>query len=278
MPSLTFPPGHAVGTLDWLGRSADRGAPVLASGVVNVPYGAEITLNVMVIDSVQRADRQHRAIHSTVTIRRHRPDGSVESEVREDPGESWQITGGSQPADLGFLRQLPAGSITNLHLRAPIMPESFGAVTHLTPGLRRLYLARADLADDALAHVSKLDGLIYLQSWGNRFTDRGVQQLAALTKLESLYLEEETLSAAAFDFAASIPHLARIGLQDVPVTEVELSELSDNSPASRSISCQVSRTAADHGPPPCQGVGTVTSIALIGLRPLGWSQPASSLC
>ena len=44
-------------------------------------------------------------------------------------------------------------------------------------------------------------------------------------RLESLYLEEETLSVAAFDFAAGLPHLARIGLQDVPITEVELAAL-----------------------------------------------------
>ena len=56
------------------------------------------------------------------------------------------------------------------------------------------------------------------QSWGNRFTNRGVQQLASLTSLASLYLEEETLSAAAFDIAASLPHLARLGLQDVPAS------------------------------------------------------------
>ena len=98
-------------------------------------------------------------------------------------------------------------------------------MTHLAPGLRSLYLAWADLEDDALAHVSKLEGLIYLQTWGNRFTDRGVQQLAALTRLESLYLEEEPLSAAAFDFVVGLPHLARLGLQDVPLTDAELADL-----------------------------------------------------
>jgi hypothetical protein len=52
-----------------------------------------------------------------------------------------------------------------------------------------------------------------------------VQQLAALTRLGSLYLAEETLSSAAFDFAASLPHLARLGVQDVPLTEAEIAEL-----------------------------------------------------
>jgi hypothetical protein len=222
VPNLIFPAGQAIGTLDWLGAGA---APVLACGVVTVPDGAEISLNVRVIESVQKIDAQHRIFHTTTTLRRKNPDGSVESEVRHDPDESWQITGGVQPADLSFLRQLPADSITDLHLLAPILTGSFAAVTHLAPGLRKLYLARADLTDDALTHISKLDGLIYLQSWGNRFTDRGVQRLAALTRIESLYLEEETLSAAAFDFAVSLPHLSALGLQDVPLTKAELAEL-----------------------------------------------------
>jgi hypothetical protein len=221
VPNLTFPAGQAMGTLDWLGSGA---APVLASGVVAVPDGVEVSLDVMVIESVRRTDAQD-TVHITLTTQRQNADGSVESQVRDDPEEDWEITGGSQPADLSFLRQLPADSITALHLRAPILPGSFAAVTHLAPGLRKLYLAWADLSDDALTHISKLDGLIYLQSWGNRFTDRGVQQLAALTRLEGLYLEEETLSAAAFGFAVNLPHLSRLGVQDVPLTEVELAEL-----------------------------------------------------
>lgn len=222
MPNLIFPAGQAMGTLEWLGSGV---APVLASGVVTVPDGVEVSLDVSVIESVRRTDAQDRSVYITLTTQRQNADGSVESEVGDDPEESWELTGGSQPADLSFLRQLPADSITNLHLQAPILADSFAAVTHLAPGLRKLYLARADLDDDALAHVSKLEGLVYLQAWGNRFTDRGVQQLAALTSLQSLYLEEETLSAAAFDFAVSLPHLSRLGVQDVPLTDVELAEL-----------------------------------------------------
>jgi hypothetical protein len=224
VPTLSFPPGQAMGTLGWLG-SATGAAPVLATGVVTIPDGAEITLDVRVIESVRKTAAQDRAVHGTLSIQRQLPDGSVESQVREDSDDSWEITGGSQAADLGFLRHLPADAITALHLRAPIVAESFAAVTHLAPGLRSLYLAWADLEDDALAHVSKLDGLIYLQTWGNRFTDRGVQQLAALTRLESLYLEEEPLSAAAFDFVVGLPHLARLGLQDVPLTDAERADL-----------------------------------------------------
>ena len=52
-----------------------------------------------------------------------------------------------------------------------------------------------------------------------------MQQLAALTRLENLYLEEETLSAAAFDFAVSLPRLSALGVQDVSLTKAELAEL-----------------------------------------------------
>jgi hypothetical protein len=222
MPSLSFPPGQAVGTLEWLG-SESAAAPVLATGAVTVPDEAEITLDVMLIESVRRTDGPDRAFHSSISIKRRGTDGPVEF-VAED-SESWEITGSRRPVDLGFLRHLPADSITNLHLGSPIIAGSFDSVTHLAPGLRRLYLAVTDLSDDAVAAIGALHGLVYLQSWGNRFTDRGVQQLASLTKLESLYLEEETLSAAAFDFAASLPHLGRLGLQDVPVSDIELAEL-----------------------------------------------------
>jgi hypothetical protein len=137
VPSLSFPPAPAVGTLEWLGSDIGA-APVLASGVVIVPDGAEITLDVMVVESVRKTAPQDRAMHSTLSIQRRLPDGSVESEVRADSDESWEITGSNQSADLSFLRQLPADSITDLHLRAPIVAESLGAVTHLAPGLRRL--------------------------------------------------------------------------------------------------------------------------------------------
>jgi hypothetical protein len=60
-----------------------------------------------------------------------------------------------------------------------------------------------------------------LQTWGNRFSDEGVQQLAPLSKLECLYLEEETLTAAAFGFAVGLPKLKRLGLMDVPLTSEE---------------------------------------------------------
>jgi hypothetical protein len=208
VPSLRFPSDQAVGTLEWPG--SERKTPVLATGVVTVSDETEISLDVMLIESVRRVDGRSRAARISSRVQMDGPDGPAEYVA--EASESWEITGGTQPIDLGFLRSLPADSITNLHLRSPIVAESFPAVAHLAPGLRRLYLARSDLGDDALPTVAALQGLVYLHSWGNRFTDTGVQQLASLTRLENLYLEEETLSAAAFDFAASLPQLARLGL------------------------------------------------------------------
>ena len=129
MPSLRFPSDQAVGTLEW--RGSERTAPVLATGVVTIPDEAEISLDVMLIESVRRVDEASRAVHISSRVQMDGPDGPAEY-VAED-SESWEITGGTQPIDLGFLRNLPADSITSLHLRSPIVPESFPAVAHLAP-------------------------------------------------------------------------------------------------------------------------------------------------
>jgi hypothetical protein len=66
VPALTFPPGQAMGTLELPGSGA---TPVLASGVVTVPDGVEIALDVTVIESVRRTDAQRRGVHITLTIK-----------------------------------------------------------------------------------------------------------------------------------------------------------------------------------------------------------------
>jgi hypothetical protein len=95
----------------------------------------------------------------------------------------------------------------------------------LAPGLRRLYLGWTGFSDAVLSTVAMLTGLIYLQTFGNSFTDRGVQQLAALVNLDHLYLEEATLTLAAFDFVDRLPHLTMLGLQDVPLARRDLENL-----------------------------------------------------
>jgi hypothetical protein len=92
-----------------------------------------------------------------------------------------------------------------------------------------------DLAFVGDLTVAKLTGLTYLQTFGNNFTDRGVQQLATLVNLD-LYLEEQTLTLAAFDFVERLPHLTRLGLQDVR---------SANAMSSNSVADYPAQTSAD---------------------------------
>ena len=168
-----------VGTLDWATRDYERG-PVLATGQVNVPDEADVSFDVEIVLHVQ-------------------PNGT-----------GWQLQSDMRPVDLSFLADLPPRAISDLSLHR-VVADSMTSLVHLAPGLRRLYLVWSDLGDDALQHVAQLTRLIYLQTFGNRFTDRGVQQLVNLQELQDLYLEEETLTASAFMFASHLPRLRRLG-------------------------------------------------------------------
>jgi hypothetical protein len=97
---------------------------------------------------------------------------------------------------------------------AAVLAESLNALPHLASGLKRLYLGHTDFGDEVLPFVAQLENLTYLQTWGNRFTDEGVQRLGFLQSLETLYLEEEDLSPAAFDFVTQLPNLTRLGVAD----------------------------------------------------------------
>jgi hypothetical protein len=194
MVVLQFPDDRVVGTLEWLGSwSVDRG-PVLATGLVEVPDDQEIGLRVQEVTGTERH------------------------------GDSWQTRSGTGPSDLGFLTQLAPSALTSLTL-GQVTPESYPAIAHLAPGLRKLHLSWSDLTDDVLPYVAQLTGLEYLQTFGNAFTDDGVQVLLSLTGLVSLYLEEETLTATAFRFATKLPRLERLGLQDVQISEAEVVRL-----------------------------------------------------
>jgi hypothetical protein len=202
---LTFPTDRIVGTLDWAGSwHPDRG-PVLATGSITTPDDTDISLDVSPVSG-------------------SRPSG----------GGSWSVmTDAANPVvDLGFLADLPPNGIQRLTL-GRTSRSSFAAITHLAPGLRYLYLSFADLGDEVLPYVAELTNLIWLQTFGNRFTDGGVHQLVALTALESLYLEEESLSAAAFAFTTRLPRLKRLGLQDVPLSDAELEALQRQLPGVR---------------------------------------------
>jgi hypothetical protein len=215
---MVFPAGQAVGILSWPGSRATE--PILALGEVCIPDGVEVALDVSSIKAValSEARPEEGGMRSSLA---KLPKGLAQ----EISGRRWVIETDGKPVDLNFLKNLPGDSITTLFLKSPIVSDSFAAIIHVAAGLRQLYLADTGLTDNELRSVAMLKGLTYLQTWGNRFTDAGVQQLAALTNLENLYLEEQDLSAAAFSFTVGLPRLSRLGLEHVPVRPDELREL-----------------------------------------------------
>ena len=196
--TLRFPDEDAVGTLDWIGAPP---GPNLARGVVDVPDGVAVSLEVMPIERVAREGAQAWSVHPA-------------------PG----------PLALDFLQALPTDVIDSLSLRSAVVASTLDALPHLAPGLTHLYLVWTDFTDDVLPFVAQLTRLTYLQTFGNRFTDAGVQQLASLTRLESLYLEEGSLGYEAFEFAEQLPRLKRLGLQDVELSRRDLTRLRDRLP------------------------------------------------
>jgi hypothetical protein len=203
MTVLRFPSDRAVGTLDWDGSWSAETGPVLARGDVRVPDGAAVHLHVQeVLDSVASGRG------------------------------GWRSTGGLRPVDLAVLTGLPSNALHAVTLRA-VDERSVGALAHVSPGLRMLYLSASGLGDAVLPTVATLTGLTWLQAWGNRFTDAGVQQLVALQQLRHLYLEEETLTAAAFGFVENLPHLEQLGVQDVDLDDAELASLRSRLPRVR---------------------------------------------
>lgn len=216
MRYLSFPTDQIVGTLDWLGAwSRTEEPPILATGVVEVPDDTEVSLSVLPIHSVERDPFGGGGFITSRVTR----DGEVVTE--RTSSQSWRLSGGGgSPLHLGFLQDLPSDSIKSLSMTgAPVLTESLNALPHLASGLKRLYLGSTDFGDEILQHVAQLANLTYLQTWGNRFTDNGVQQLASLQALEMLYLEEENLSPAAFDFVTHLPNLSRLGAADEWPTE-----------------------------------------------------------
>jgi len=215
---LRFPDTEILGTLDWRG-SWRNDRPTLATGVVEIPDDVTVSFTVRRIESVERSSGGSR----TVT--------RIGDKVFSSTSGGWTSKGGgAEPIDLGFLRNLPADAIGSLTLGRGVVEESFPAVVHLSPALTHLYLGWTRFSDESLGSVSELDHLVWLQTWGNRFTDQGVQQLARLQRLESLYLEEESLTVAAFEVALALPRLKRLGVMDVPMTDAELALLRSRLP------------------------------------------------
>lgn len=90
----------------------------------------------------------------------------------------------------------------------------------------------AGFTDAALQAVARLTGLTYLQTFGNLSSDQGVQTASHTqgTWITST-LEEETLRLAAF--VDQLPRLARLGLQDVVLSDGDLDKLRHRLPGVR---------------------------------------------
>lgn len=135
----------------------------------------------------------------------------------------------NDPIDLGFLADVGPNSLHVLSFDRVVEP-SIEAVATQAGSLRRIYLQDSELSDRALAVIARLTELRFFQSWGNRFTDEGVSQLSSLVNLRHLYLEEATLTLAAFSFVTHLPALEDLGVQDVPLTPDELEQLRQQLP------------------------------------------------
>jgi hypothetical protein len=195
VPDLSFPADRCVGQLGWPGSYTEENGPVLAQGVVVVPAGVSVAM---------------------VTW-------NVTQSHRNDTG-GWFLTGNGHPIDLTFIESLPNGVIDDLRLGF-VEAATLPVLTHLAPSLRRLCLARCELGDVALPIVAALSSLQSLQTFGNHFTDEGVQVLRQLASLENLWLEEESLSISALRFVHSLPNLKVLGISEMQVTQHEVEVL-----------------------------------------------------
>jgi hypothetical protein len=195
VPVLSFPDDRCVGQLAWPGSYSEEKGPVLAQGVVVVPAGVTVA---MVTWNVTRSHQN-------------------------DTG-GWHLTGNGHPIDLTFIESLPDGVIDDLRLGC-VEEATLPVLIHLAPSLRRLCLARCELGDAALPFVAALSSLHSLQTFGNHFTDEGVQVLRQLSSLEYLSLEEKSLSFSALQFVHSLTDLKVLGISEMQVTQDEVESL-----------------------------------------------------
>jgi hypothetical protein len=220
VPTVTFP-DQPVGTLSWPGSWEDNRGPVIAGGRVDVPEGLAVSLDVAPVADAVPSDDASSSI--TITVEGQQP---VAQTLR-----SWTVNVRTDASvDLAFLESIPPGLINRLTLSRSTQADSLRHLPCLADSLAYLYLAATDLDDAALPHVAELTALVWLQSWGNRFTDSGVQQLASLMRLRWLYLEEETLTVDAFAFTTQLPSLEIVGCSDTDMTSKDLKRLQSKLP------------------------------------------------
>jgi hypothetical protein len=271
--ALRFPAEIAVGEVWWEDvREPGGWGHLLAIGVVDVPDGTEVRLSVHTVAEVTVSNRQTgwaapagrqtgraapggtlrllavrpRRVRERITWHQDMPDRALRNNrsIWGDPGEGSSIGHGEEAVDLEFLRELPAGSVSELSLTGDIVSGSFAAMAHLAPGLRdlssvyldelnadapsviaqltgleRLSLSGNDASEDgpslrfddnALSAIADLPALEELSLLGGSYTEHGLRQLRRLPKLRHLHIEREGLTPSMFRFAATMPALTRL--------------------------------------------------------------------
>jgi hypothetical protein len=266
MTALRFPAEIAVGEVWWGdAREPDESGHLLAIGVVEVPDGTAVDLSVYTVAEVSVSGqpggmfvvpagtesppavplrrRHRRRSRERVTWQRGMPGSALRNNrsIWGGPGDlSYSVASGEEAVDLEFIRGLPADSVFDLSV-GRVDPDSFAAVAHLSPGLRRLDVYLDNLGDDApsviasltaleslalcgdpamdegrrlddhaLSVIADLPALGYLSLMDGSYTEHGLQQLARLPKLGHLHIEREGLTAPMFRFAAAMPALTRL--------------------------------------------------------------------
>ena len=170
------------------------------------------------------------------------------------------MSSGKEPVDLEFIRRLPPDSVSDLSV-GRVVPGSFAAVAHLTPGLRSLGVYLDNLGDDAPSVIAELKALESLRLYGDSatdegrrlddralfmvaglpaleylalldgaYTEQGLRQLVRLQNLRHLHIEREGLTAPMFRFATAMPALTTLtGLdefgEDGPMPPAEVQQV-----------------------------------------------------
>lgn len=284
MTALRFPAEIAVGEVWWEdAREPDGSGHLLAIGVVEVPDGTAVDLSVYTVAEVSVSGqpggmfvvpsgtksppavplrrRHRRRSRERVTWQRGMPDSALRNHrsIWGGPGDlSYSVASGEEVVNLEFIRDLPADTVFDLSV-GRVDPDSFAAVAHLAPGLRRLDVYLDNLGDDAPAVIASLTALESLALYGDpamdegrrlddhalsmiadlptleylalldgSYTEHGLQQLGRLPKLRHLHIEREGLTVPMFRFAATTPALTRLtGLDEfgdegpMPAAEVD---------------------------------------------------------
>jgi hypothetical protein len=247
MTVLRFPADIAVGEVSWEDDpESHRWGHLLAIGMVQVPDGTQVTLDVYQVVEVSVSNRRGgwmapvgtppppavppAQVRERVTWHRDMPDRAARntSSIWGETGEgSYSIEDGCEAVDLEFLRALPPDSVSVLH-PGEIVPATFAAVAHLAPGLRDLSVFVDDnLSEDAPAVIAELTALERLSLAGNMIPEDGPSSLlndhaltaiADLPALEALSLLGGSYTEQGLQLLTRLPKLQHLHIEREDLT------------------------------------------------------------